>query len=348
MESSNPLIDIYNNILAYNDTDIIIIIDDNNMAWFCANDIAGLLEYKDRQYAISQHVRNNYKTTFQSLQKYVQHIPSNFQPHTIFINEPGLYSLIFSSKMPVAEKFQQWVVEDVLPEIRKYGYYIMDKKDQTELKLVNTELELANEKLKSSVNNLRNKLKAARKKIIILENNQDNTKYGPGGRVYAIRSMDTDLKLIRIGKTTNLNDRIPGYNTTMPNKFKILYTLQVDSPEAVELCIRAFLHKYSYRNKDYYGCSLKEIKNVFNNCKHMIEKTRCEICNIDFLSFNSLVEHMEEKHQNDIDDLLIELPQFAFEQSGAGYNYYKYQKYKTKYLALKNFMQQLHHISKLY
>ena len=43
---------------------------------------------------------------------------------TNFVNEPGLYRLIFASNKPEAEKFQDWVYHEVLPSIRKYGYYI--------------------------------------------------------------------------------------------------------------------------------------------------------------------------------------------------------------------------------
>ena len=39
------------------------------------------------------------------------------------VNEPGLYRLIFQSNKPNAVKFQRWVYHEVLPSIRKYGYY---------------------------------------------------------------------------------------------------------------------------------------------------------------------------------------------------------------------------------
>ena len=42
---------------------------------------------------------------------------------TNFINEPGLYRLIFASNKPEAKKFKRWVCHEVLPSIRKYGYY---------------------------------------------------------------------------------------------------------------------------------------------------------------------------------------------------------------------------------
>ena len=40
-----------------------------------------------------------------------------------FVSEPGMYRLIFMSRKPEAKKFQRWVFHEVLPSIRKYGFY---------------------------------------------------------------------------------------------------------------------------------------------------------------------------------------------------------------------------------
>ena len=48
-------------------------------------------------------------------------IKMHFQ--TIFINEMGIYELIFQSKMPLATQFKKWVFSEVLPQIRKKGEY---------------------------------------------------------------------------------------------------------------------------------------------------------------------------------------------------------------------------------
>ena len=45
----------------------------------------------------------------------------------VFINEPGLYRLIFHSHRPEAEKFQDWVYHEVLPSIRKTGSYNLNQ-----------------------------------------------------------------------------------------------------------------------------------------------------------------------------------------------------------------------------
>lgn len=43
------------------------------------------------------------------------------------VNESGLYSLIFSSKLPAAKRFKRWVTGEVLPAIRRHGVYAMDE-----------------------------------------------------------------------------------------------------------------------------------------------------------------------------------------------------------------------------
>ena len=65
-----------------------------------------------------------------------KNVPLNSQPHTIFSNESGLYSLILSSKIENAKKFKRWVTNEVMPSIRETGFYSVKKEvDDTQLKL---------------------------------------------------------------------------------------------------------------------------------------------------------------------------------------------------------------------
>lgn len=43
------------------------------------------------------------------------------------INESGLYSLIFNSKLDSAKKFKHWITSEVLPTLRTHGIYAVDK-----------------------------------------------------------------------------------------------------------------------------------------------------------------------------------------------------------------------------
>ena len=54
---------------------------------------------------------------------------------TNFVNEFGLYRLIFRSRKPEAKEFQRWVFHEVLPSIRKTGSYSIREKKPRELKI---------------------------------------------------------------------------------------------------------------------------------------------------------------------------------------------------------------------
>ncbi|EQF24626.1 BRO family, N-terminal domain protein [Clostridioides difficile CD160] len=65
-----------------------------------------------------------------------------------FLTESGVYKLIFKSRKEEAEKFQDWVTDEVLPSIRKTGTYSSKKpkdiKDESEIKYMNAQARLKN------------------------------------------------------------------------------------------------------------------------------------------------------------------------------------------------------------
>ena len=91
----------------------------NGTPYFLGKDAATILQYSRSDNAIRNHVGET--------QKLMHQISASGQKRNmIFINEAGLYKLIFSSKMPQAENFTNWVAEEVLPTIRKHGAYLTD------------------------------------------------------------------------------------------------------------------------------------------------------------------------------------------------------------------------------
>lgn len=56
-----------------------------------------------------------------------------------FIKESGLYTLMFVSRKPQAKKFKKWVVNEVLPEIRRTGLYNVQKNRLVQNLMANTE-----------------------------------------------------------------------------------------------------------------------------------------------------------------------------------------------------------------
>ena len=54
--------------------------------------------------------------------RFLQSLTFN-EKNTIYINESGLYALIFISSKPEAKQFKRWVTSEVLPSLRKTGTY---------------------------------------------------------------------------------------------------------------------------------------------------------------------------------------------------------------------------------
>lgn len=95
--------------------------------YFVGKDVAEVLGYKRKADAIREHVESEDKGVGK-----IQ-TPGGMQNVTI-INESGLYSLIFSSKLESAKRFKRWVTSEVLPAIRKHGIYATDSVIERTLK----------------------------------------------------------------------------------------------------------------------------------------------------------------------------------------------------------------------
>lgn len=84
--------------------------------WFVAKDVAIALGYKNT----NQSVKDNTEEEDRGASPIMT--PSGTQ-QMVIINESGLYSLIFGSKLDSAKKFKRWVTSEVLPALRKTGGY---------------------------------------------------------------------------------------------------------------------------------------------------------------------------------------------------------------------------------
>lgn len=85
--------------------------------WLVGKDVAQALGYTDTDQALRRHVDDEDKLT--------RNFDGSGQNRSMtIINESGLYSLVLSSKLPTAKKFQRWVTSEVLPSIRRTGGYV--------------------------------------------------------------------------------------------------------------------------------------------------------------------------------------------------------------------------------
>ncbi len=86
--------------------------------WFVGKDVANALGYSNNRKAISDHVGEEDKRDGVTIRDSIGR-----EQNPILINESGMYSLIFGSKLKSAKQFKHWVTSEVLPAIRKTGSY---------------------------------------------------------------------------------------------------------------------------------------------------------------------------------------------------------------------------------
>lgn len=154
-----------------------------NEPWFVGRDIANALGYAKPESAIRNNVDKD-----DTLVEGVMDSMNRMQ-NTIVVNESGMYSLIFGSKLPNAKKFKKWVTSEVLPSIRKTGTYQVPQTTNEKIALLaqgHTELKAEVDEIKEDLKSLKldlpilpieaNKITTAAKKkgVSILGGKQSN------------------------------------------------------------------------------------------------------------------------------------------------------------------------------
>ena len=110
-------------------------IDKQQNVWFKGKDVAVILGYSDTNQAIRKHVDDEDRKSY-PVETTGQVRWSNY------INESGFYSLVLSSKLETAKKFKKWVTSEVLPSLRKFGYYKLFDNPNNKMFKIENEMDL--------------------------------------------------------------------------------------------------------------------------------------------------------------------------------------------------------------
>ena len=102
-----------NNTFFYWDAPVRTVVKDGEV-WFVAKDVAEILGYAKPENAIAAHCKGQKTCSLES---------GGQGRNMLIIPERDVYRLIMRSKLPDAEMFEEWVVSEVLPSIRKTGSY---------------------------------------------------------------------------------------------------------------------------------------------------------------------------------------------------------------------------------
>lgn len=101
---------------------------------FIAKDVAEALGYVDPAKAVRTHCKRGGRFALPS---------AGGSQEMVVIPEADVYRLVFRSKLENAEKFQDWVMEVVLPSLRKDGGYVMNQENMCPLARIAATLEFA-------------------------------------------------------------------------------------------------------------------------------------------------------------------------------------------------------------
>lgn len=126
-----------------------VVID--NEPWFVGKDVADILGYQNGSRDINRHVDEEDK-------RLTKMVSQGQNRDITVINESGLYSLIFGSKLESAKKFKKWVTSEVIPSIRKTGTYMMPQTTDGKIALLaqgHTELKAEVDEIKADLESLK-------------------------------------------------------------------------------------------------------------------------------------------------------------------------------------------------
>lgn len=237
------------NYIVFENSRIDVIFDENDVIWFSVKQILIALGYKDYKKTMKDRVDRKYvKKKVQINQNY-----TSGHPDSLYITESGLYKLMIGSRLPKAIRFADWIFDDVLPKVRKFGKYELKKN------------------LENEMSELSKKINYLEKKNETFKNDLRKDTYPNGGVVYVIDFSDENKEVYRIGMTGNMNARKKLYDTHNLHNHNVVFIKQHSCPVQLESCIKSLLYDFRYKDKkDFFICSLTKIKNAFSKCENSI------------------------------------------------------------------------------
>lgn len=254
-------LDIFNNILDYNNSKVTVIFDINGNIWFGLKDLFRMLDYDAKKAKTRFEINLNYKKIFKEI-KVGTKLPPPIQPKTLFVNESGLYEVLTKSTKPLAKTFLTKYLTEIMPQIRKTGKYIANKNDMN--KII---------KLNDKIDNYKKELNYY----------NDKYKFTPSNNGYIYISKDTKIKngvkikCFKVGFTLDMKKRITQYKTgNFKHKLLAYIPLQIDRKQ-IEQCVKTRLKSHLTKLITDTVCyiSLIELKKEIIDC---INFTNNHIC----------------------------------------------------------------------
>ena len=192
--------------------------------WFCGKDVADILGYVKPTESLRKHVDSDDKCSFKNIflkvssnQGYPEQANKN-DLKTIYINESGLYSLIIRSKLESAKAFKKWITSEVLPSIRKNGYYVSKNISSEKITQLEQELNTTKLALKESDKRI---TKLNRFVKVAQDLKKEECFYIATSKLYSQNNL---FKYGGVANMKELSGRLNTYNTGRPESDLYFYT----------------------------------------------------------------------------------------------------------------------------
>jgi prophage antirepressor-like protein len=267
MSISSLITNIYDNILKFNNINIIILFDESNNIWLSYNNVLNSINYKDPKTQKKRfNLDNKYFDTYENLYKKskLNKIYTNIQPATKMINESGLYILLSKSSKKIAKDLMENLFIDILPSLRKTGKFNLNTNEKQNMLKLTKKLEFIQ--------------KEQSMKRLTSKKYTDYKNTSGKGFIYVLKVKTLkdgkEKHCFKIGYTTNLNKRLEIYKTGHPD-IELVHKENVNvSKKQLEKCVLNLniMKRISSKHEIICDSTLDEIKNEIQDCKKLIIK----------------------------------------------------------------------------
>lgn len=191
-----------------------------------------------------------------------------------FINEGDIYRLIVGSKLPESEKFESWVFDEVLPQIRQTGGYIPVQEEMTDEEIMARALIVAQNTIKK-----KDELISQQKKEI--ENKNNELDYKEDVIIGLVKDISLAEKRQRISQIVRHN------HNNYSERYSLLYKefekkYHLDIQRRMENAIEKGAIKKSMKKMEYVCNILNMTNELYDVCCKLFEN-----------DFNSLVDEFK-------------------------------------------------------
>jgi prophage antirepressor-like protein len=301
--------------------------------WFNGLDVCAILEYKNQQKALQDHVKHKYKKSLGELSSEMPTVlggdslgSGNLTKEyhagkAIYINESGFYRLVLKSKARLAEAFQELVCDYVLPTLRRHGTVSVEgmqkqledlrlenetkTKDLEEAQAVAEQERLKAEQAQAAALEAQDKAARAERSAKWNKTMMKNVRIREKKMewIYIATTRDyAKQRVFKIGSTKRLSKRLSGYQTGRLKKDEYYYAwyLKVYHAEELDHTIQKILDEFKHQKSKemYQSIKFKDLKEIVNYICVNYDKS-IEFLN-DFVKNRLPISYEEEDTEDDI------------------------------------------------